>query len=345
LNFLRTVLSYAASAWNIVSGAVTDPAKALQSVWHFIGSVQTLVDHLVGTVNRDLLSGVMEYLGLVDGAFLAYARMINRIWRWIWFRQVLPTKNYLYRLISLERVWRLAADRRLTALIHYYFIASMQYAYFWVQRERVWRLAAVAAARAYSVQLVKAALATVQREAADGYNSQTAQRKSVIETIADDLAVRNPVLKSAISDLVKLALDAAEIDDPLLRAAIAVSLRQVVDRLGVDKVMGSLLGALIDDITGGGPPATLQAVTADIAVRLGQLEGDWAGFMTAGGPEIEQAGNAWKGWAGVLGDATLIAFFTQAVTDPAGWAAEVNDTAGAIVNTTFTAVADLIRKA
>ena len=345
MNFLRTVLNYASAAWNLVWGTVTDPAKALQAVWHFTGSVQTLLDHLFSTVNKDLLAGVTEYLQLVDGALAAYAKMANRIWRWIWFRQIVPTKNYLYHLIALERVWRLAATARLLGLIYYYYFLSVRYAYFLAQQERVWRLQSVAAARAYAAQLVKAALATVQREAADGYNSQTAQRKSVIETIADDLAIRNPVLKAAIGDLVKLALQAAEIDDPLLRIAIGAALRQVIDRLGVDQVMGALLGTLIDDITGGAAPTTLQAVAADIAKRLGQLEADQAAFMTAGGPEVEQAGKAWKEWAGALGDAALVAFFAQAVASPAAWATEVNDTAGAIVNSTFTAIADLIRKA
>jgi hypothetical protein len=343
VNFLRTVLNYASAAWGLVWGTVTDPAKALQAVWHFIGSVQSLVDHLFSTVSRALLSEMTEYLQLVDGALIAYLRMANRVWRWIWSRQIVPVRNNLYRIIQLERIWRLAADRRLTALIHYDFIASMQYAYFWVQQERVWRLADVAAARAYSVQLVKSALATVQREAADGYNSQTTQRESVIEKIADDLAVRNPALKAAIADLIGLALDVAEVDDPVIRIALSKALQEVIDKLGVDKVMGDLLSTLIAGLTGAAAPTTLQGVTADIAARLTTLEDQWATFMENGGPEVEQAGNEWKSYASIAGDLALVAFFADAVVDPAGWATAVNDTVGAVVSDTFTVIADLIK--
>jgi hypothetical protein len=345
MGFLRSVLHYASVAWGLVSGVVANPAQALESVWHFAGSIQTLLDHIVSKVNKDVLSAFLFYISICDKALQDYLRAMSRIARWIWGKQVNPVRVNLNHRIYVLKAWVRRWIARLIAMIVYYYFLSLRYSYHLVSLERKYRLADIKFARAWAVRLVKAALATVQRQAADGYNSQTAQRESVIETIADDLAVRNPLIKTAIKDLIKLALDAAEVDDPLIRAAIGLGLARVVDKLGIDRVMGGLLSTLITDLTGGPKPSTLQAVAADVARRLGQLEADQAAFMTRGGPEVEQAGQAWKAWSSALGDAALIAFFAQAVASPVAWAAEVNDTAGVVVGDTVSAIADLIRKA
>jgi hypothetical protein len=345
VGFLRSVLHYASVAWGLVSGVVANPAQALESVWHFAGSIQTLLDHIVSKVNKDVLSEFLFYISICDKALQDYLRAMSRIARWIWGRQVNPVRVNLNHRIHVLKAWAQRWISRLIAMIVYYYWASITYTNKQVGLERKYRLADIKFARAYALRLVKAALATVQRQAADGYNSQTRQRESIIETIADDLAVRNPLIKTAVRDLVKLAVEAAEIDNPVIRVALGLALSKVVDKLGIDKVMGSLLSTLITDLTGGAKPKTLQAVAADVSRRLTQLEADWAGFMTRGGPEVEQAGQAWKAWSSALGDASLIAFFTQAVVSPVTWAAEVNDTAGRVVGDTVSAIADLVRKA
>lgn len=345
MGFLRSVLHYASAAWSVISGAVTDPAQALIAVWHFIGSVQTLLDHMFSSVNKDVLSAFLFYVSIVDDALKEYVNAIRRIASWIWGKQVNPVRlNLLKRLAALQALLHQWVVKLITMIVTYY-VASIRYTNQQVGLERKYRLADIAITRKYAVSLVKGALATVQRQASDGYNSQTRQRESIIAKIADDLAVRNPVLKTAITDLIKLALDAAEVDDPVLRLALSKALQEVIDRLGVDKVMGEFLSTLIGQLTGTRPPDTLQGVTADIAARLTALENQWADFMASGGPEVEEAGGDWKKYASIAGDLALVAFFAQAVADPNGWAREVNDTAGAVVNGTFTAVADLIKGA
>jgi hypothetical protein len=345
VNFLKSVLNYASTAWGIVSGIAGDPGKALIAVWHFIGSVQSLIDRLFSIENKDLLSAFLFYASIVDAALRDYLGAIERIAKWIWGKQVLPVYRSLRTQILALRKFTVGWIAKLIAMIAYYYLASIRYTYQQVSIERAQRAAAILQTRQYAIRLVKGCLSFVQREASDGYNSQTKARESVIDTIADDLAVRNPAVRDAVKDLIKLALDAAEVDDPLLRAALAVALGQVVDKLGIDKAMGALLSSLIADLTGGAPPSTLQEVAADIAKRLAQLETAEANWWASGGPELEQAGEAWKGWAGVLGDAALVAFFVEAAADPTAWATQVNDTAGAIVDSTFTAIADLIKEA
>jgi hypothetical protein len=345
VNFLKSVLHYASAAWSLVAGAVTDPAQALLAVWHFAGSVQSLLDHLFSTVNRDLLTGVVFYLGTVDHALQDYLSAIGRIARWIWGKQVDPVYQHLRRMIIGLQRWTLAWISKLVAMIVTYYWASLRYADQQVGIERSQRTAAVTAARQYSIRLAKGVWTFVQESASRGYNSQTDARESVISKIADDLAVRNPVIKQAVTDLVKLTLDAAEIDDPVIRLALKLALAKVIDALGVDKVAGTLLATLVNDLAGGAQPSTLQEVAAAIAARLAALEGQWADFMVAGGPEVEQAGQAWKAWASIAGDAALVAFFAQAAADPAAWAREVNDTAVTVVNGTVAVIADLIKGA
>jgi hypothetical protein len=194
------------------------------------------------------------------------------------------------------------------------------------------------------VRLVKAALATVDREASDGYNSQTKAREGVIAKLADDLALRNPVMKAAVKDLITLMIDAIEIDNPVIRFALAKVLQEVIGKLGIDKVAGQLMQTLINDLTGHGKPSTLEEVSADTARRIGALEDQWADFMVKGGPEIQQAGEQWKAYGSLAIDAAVGYFFYLAATNPAAWARDVNDTAGTVVNVTAEAVVDIIRK-
>jgi hypothetical protein len=210
--------------------------------------------------------------------------------------------------------------------------------------ERKARIGDIKAARAYSVKLVKAALATVNRDAASGYNSDRGRRESLITRLADEIATRNPAIRGLVKDLIKVLLDAIEIDDPLIRVALNTVLAKVVNSLGVDKVAGNLLTRLIDGIAGHGKPGSLRAVTADIAVRLSYLETQQAEFMEHGGPEIMQAGDEWKEYASLLGTAAIVGFFAQAVAAPDAWARELSDTAGVVIDDTVGAVVSLIAK-
>lgn len=344
MGFLRSVLHYARAAWDIIWGLPVDVSHAFEAIWRFAGSIHNLFDNTISIVLRQLHSGHLSLTQLILDAMTDYLNALKRIAHWIWNRQVNPVRlDLIARIRALQR-WtarKIAAEHYFA--IRLYFLA-LAYAYRLVSVERSARIAAVNAARAYAATLVKAALATVQRQAADGYNGTLKHRVSVIEKIADGLVNRNPALKIVVSDLIRLVIDAIEIDNPVLRLVIQQALTRIIDSLGIDKVAGSLLSGLIGDLTDSGKARGLQDVTGDIGQRLSRLEGQWADFMAHGGPEIEQAGDQWQAYGSLLTDAALVAFAAQAVAAPAAWAAEVDATAGRVVNDTVGVIASLLKR-
>jgi hypothetical protein len=345
MGFLRSLLNYAGAAWHVVAGIPADVGNALRAVWNFVGSVHTLFSNIIASDIKHILQAyftvVQQLVGLADD----YLHALARIAGWIWGHQVNPVRIQLFGNIIQLKNWTAVRLAGLLALDVKLYWQSLRYAYSLAATERVWRLADVQRARQYAAALVKAALQTVDREAADGYNSQSAQRKNAIATALTDLAERNPVIKDIVSHLIGLLVNVAAIDDPLIRVALNLGLKELISRLGVDKIEGTLVQALINEVTGGGPPRTLQQATAAIAGRLGTLEQQQADFMRHGGPEVEQAGDAWKAYASLGFDVALLGFVGLAVTDPTAFATGVNNSAGTIVNGTVSAVAGLIRKA
>jgi hypothetical protein len=345
VGFLRSVLHYAGIAWNIVTGIPGDIAKALHDVWNFTSSVHTLFSSIVASDLKHILQAyftvVQQLVGLADD----YLHALARIARWIWGNQVNPVRIQLFGNIIQLKHWTAVRLASLLALDVKLYWQSLRYAYALAATERVWRLADVNRARQYAAALVKAALQTVDREAADGYNSQAAQRKNALTTILNDLAGRNPAVKAITSRLVGLLVNAAAIDDPLIRIALNLGLKELISRLGVDKIEGALFQSLIDEVAGSGPPRTLQQTAAAIAGRLGALEQQQANFMQHGGPEVEKAGDQWKALASLSFDAALLGFFGLAVADPTAFATGVNDSAGAAVNGTVNVISALVRKA
>jgi hypothetical protein len=345
MGFLRTVLHYAQTAWSIVFGLPGDVGHALSEIWKFIGSVHALLDNLFSVINRQFLTKDLTLSQVILTALGDILDVLERIKNWIWAHQVNPVRKHLIDRINRLQRWtarRLLAERIFA--LRLYFL-SVAYAFKLVSGERKARIADVKAARAYSLKLTKAALATVQREAVDGYSADRSKRESLIAKLADEIANRNPAIRALVGDMVKLLLDAIEIDNPIARLALGVVLKKVIDSLGIDKVAGNLLGRLIDGIAGHGKPHTLQEVVADIALRLGYLEQQQAEFMEHGGPELEQAGDQWKKYGSLAADVALIGFFGQAVVNPAAWAAEVSNTAGVVVGDTVDAIASLLAKA
>ena len=190
-----------------------------------------------------------------------------------------------------------------------------------------------------------AALAEVQTEAATGYADGSTQRVSVITKITDELATRNPVIRGLVSDLVTVLLDLIGTENPLARIAIGLLLKEVIGKLGVDRVAGDLLGTLLGPLIADPRPRNLHDVTRDLARRVSALEGQWARYMEDGGPELDQAGREWKRYTSLATDAALLGFAALAVADPDRWASSVADTLGVAVNDTALGIAHLIRKA
>jgi hypothetical protein len=331
MGFLRTALAYAKSAWGIVTGIPGDVGSALTAVWKFIGAVHSLLDHLVSIVLKAMHAGHLSLSSTILGAVEDLGRALRRAILWVWHHYVHPVAvNLSRRVIALHKLLDLRT-RLLRSMISLYLRIAMLHADYLFSDERKWRIQDVNSARAYSVRLSRAMLSAVQAQAASGYNSDAKARASLIQKIADDLAVRNPAVKALVKDFIGILLDAVEVDNPLLRIGAQFALNKVIDKLGIDKVMGDLLSRLVDGLIGSGKPSTLHGVTADIAGRLAAMEAQWADFMSHGGPDVEKAGDWWQLLGDVITDAALVGFITQAVADPVQWAREVNATAGAVV--------------
>lgn len=169
----------------------------------------------------------------------------------------------------------------------------------------------------------------VDQEAASGYDPTLRARATVLQRLIDTLAAHDPFIAGIIRDLATFLVDLAEVDDPVLRLAAQVILRQVVDHLGLDTALRDLASSLLGGILGTGPPKTLAGVTGAVGDRLNAAEQSVAALS----PLADEA-DALHELGTVAFDAALLAYLTAGITDPRAWA---DDTA-AVLHVTVDAV-------
>jgi hypothetical protein len=306
--------------------------------------VHTLLDHLISIVVRNYDAYHLNFTLWGFQALEDLAGAVLRIPLWIRRHYLIPMmRDYIHR-IALLKTWTSFWITRVWVLELQLYAAAKRYAAALTAAERQQRIKADQVEHAAMLKAIAQALATVQSEAASGYRAGNHQRVSAISKITDDLANRNPVVRGIVSTMVRILLDFLGTENPVERAAVGFLLTQVINRLGVDKVAGELLGALLGPLLGNANPKNLHDVTDDLAARVSALEGQWARYMTDGGPELDQAGRDWKRLTGLSVDAAMLAFFATAVAAPEQWAREVNNTAGRAVNGTIDTIASLIRR-
>lgn len=159
---------------------------------------------------------------------------------------------------------------------------------------------------------------TIDQRAAAGYDPTLRARASVLTKLLDTVVAHDPLVAGLVSNLVTFIIDLAGVEDPVLRIAAQLVLKQVIDRLGVDTALHAMLSDLVGGILGGGQPKTLTDIMADVGNRLDALEGGQAELSPLA-PEADQLHELGT----VIFDASLLAYFTAAVVDPA---ATANDT-------------------
>ena len=344
MGFLKTLLHWASNAWNLIAGIPGDIGQALHHLWNFIGSLHALLDHLISRVVKDYLAA---HLGFTLWGFAALEELFKvqfRIASWILRHFIKPLRAYTDKRLAQLKAWVSFWLTRLWLLELQLYAAARRYALALVTAEKQQRITADRLEHAAMLRQVAAALATVQDEAATGYKSGNTGRVSLIVKLTDELATRNPVIRLLVRDLVSLLLDVIATENPLERAALSFLLTQIINRLGIDRVAGDLLAALIGPLAGHPNPKTLHDVTGDLARRVSALEAQWARYMEDGGPEVDQAGKGWRDITSLGMDAAMLAFLGAAVANPTGWAREVSGTAGALASDTIRATADLIRR-
>ncbi len=320
----------------VTAKELTDPDSISTSyaagLWKWIDGVANGVSHWIGSTVLGGFKAAFQHDVSIVQTFIDVMNTLRRIVFWVDYLVWHTVASWIAKLRKEQQANLLRAIRMLERLIYVRVSAVYALAMRAVRAERLARRKEVAYAEAEARARIKALHGTIEREAASGYRMQNTQRVSIIVKLLDYAATRNPAVRAVTGDIAKSVLDLIEIDDPILRIGLTFLVREVIDKLGIDKAVGTLIDALLTGITGAPPPRNLHDVIADISIRLSQVEGQWAQFFTDGGSQVEQAGNDWKDITSVIGNTAIVAFAVQATVDPDGWAAEIADTLGAAAN-------------
>lgn len=345
MNILSTLAGWARTAWNAVAGIPSDIGHGFQSLWHYTSSLHNVLYYLVGGPFWKLWYRAISHLNAVYVIMQLINRAHHRIPGYIKLTQTDPAVAMLLARIADLKRWVLWQLFILRVIIQALYEAALAYTRLLVGIERNARIAADAAEHAAMLKAVAAALATVQHEAADGYNAGLRDRLSTVAQLLNEIADRSPIVKDLVRVLVPLVVDLETIDNPLIRFGIGKLLGEIIGKLGIDRVTGDLIQRLLGPFTSGGKVTDLEGAFRDTSTRLTNLEQQWADFMAAGGPEVEQAGREWKDLTSVTVDAALLGLFALAVADPQAWATGVADTVGAVESATLDTIIGLIGKA
>lgn len=158
----------------------------------------------------------------------------------------------------------------------------------------------------------------IDSRAAAGYDPTLAARATLLTKLLDTATAHEPLIAGLVSKLATAIVDLAGVEDPVLRVAMQLILKQVIDRFGIDTALGAMISDLVGGIIGGGSPKTLQTIMADIGARLNALESGESELS----PLAPEADNLHE-MGTLIFDAALLAYFVAAVADPV---ATANDT-------------------
>jgi hypothetical protein len=151
----------------------------------------------------------------------------------------------------------------------------------------------------------------IDQRAAAGYDPTLAGRASLLTKLLDTVVAHEPLVANLVSDLAKFLVELAGIEDPIVRIAAQLVLKQVIDRLGLDTALHAMLSDLVGGILGGGQPKTVTDIMADIGKRLSALEEGQAELAPLA-PEADQLHELGT----LLFDAGLLAYVAAATIAP-----------------------------
>lgn len=281
----------------------------LSNMWKWVtnqasGYVQG-VSSALNRLGTAILSSLTVLKGLLDENTTTLIRL--------WANVITYIDNYIKGVIQPQ-------INRLRALI------ARNFAILWAHDLLIYRQAT-----GYAHMQDLALHRVIEQEAVSAYRQQYSQRIATINRLFDYAATRDPAISGIVTDIASGLIDLIGVDDPFARIILGKLMQVAVDRLGVDRVAGSLAQDLAGPLLSQPRPVGLHDVVADIAARLAVVEQQWTQFYADGGSEVEQAGTGWQAITGPVGSLLMAGFFTSAVADPAGWARDLQDTIGATV--------------
>lgn len=318
---------------------------ALDGVWHWLNGV-------AGGVAKFFTSDVVDAFKTVWAAIHslvdAYKEFIKTWARFQFWVQIHVFKFLLHLILHKYDVAIAKLNAQVARLIRLIYVTTNQVlatALNAVHVEKRARIKAVARAEARAKAEIRALHQTIEREAASAYRLQNDQRASTIVRLLEFAVTRNPALRDVVDVAIKAILDLATIDDPIARLALGFVIRDLIDKLGVDRLVGHLVSDLLRPILGEPKPRNLHAVIADMGARLVAAESFEATFTADGGSEVEQAGKLWRDLTQPAVAAGIVGFVTAAIVNPHGWATAITDTVGTPANDLVTTTANLIKGA
>ena len=328
MGLITTLINIAKGAWNFITGLPGDIGQAFQALWQFARSVQQVADYVLSHPLTELLNAESLLLAILTGNHEAELNAIVRIDPWIFRHRVLPLRaQVLLWFRQLEaRIAYLFAQAYL--YINLKFRQAEAYTRQLVEAEHKDMLAHFTEAERYAFLQALTRKREIEQEAADAYNAHLADRLGLAQRLADLIAAHNPAVAGLVRTIVTGVIDLAAVENPLARLALGFALRQLINRLAVDKVAAQLLDDLLGPILGTPHSHGVADTVNGLSARLEAVERRWADFMDHGGPELEQAGSDWKDMDGLATDAALLAFMAATIADPV---AAANDTARVIL--------------
>jgi len=177
----------------------------------------------------------------------------------------------------------------------------------------------------------------IDQRAAAGYDPTLNARANALTRLLDTVVAHEPLVAGLVGRLATMIIDLAGVEDPLVRIAAQLILKQVIDRLGVNTALQAMITDLVGSILGGGPPKTLQDVTADIGKRLSALEDSTANLAPLA-PEADQLHEMGT----LIFDAALLGYLTAAVVAPVATANDTVDVFAPITGPLLTPVRALL---
>ena len=319
--------------------------NALNSVWSWLNSVADVTINLFSGSVTSALKTILATLTTLVDAYRELADLYGRIFTWVWTNIFKPLDGKIDNRYAALLALIAKRVRYLEGLILVVGLRIIAYVNRQISTETVARMKQVKYAMALASREDIALHQTLEREAASGYRLEHDKRVSTVVRILEFAVTRNPELRVVVGEAVTILLDILSVDDPLIRLAMSFIVRDMINKLGVDKLVGTLASDMINPILGDPKPNNIHDVVKDISTRLAALEDFAATFAVNGGSQVEQAGELMRDITKPLGAAGIAAFVATAIVDPTRWAAEISGTIGTLGNDTVSAAERLIKGA
>lgn len=313
-----------------VAGNSTNPVSG--NTWHWINGIAEGIGHFFSGTLVNFAKVVLNHFENLVGAFYELVGRVVKLQYWLTFLVWRVVRGWIAHLRGQTQA---QIHHTRLQLIRLLFVVSNQVlavALKWVRSERRARIRDVNHARAQARAEIRAMHGVIEREAASGYRVGQQGRLDLVQKLLNFAVTRDPILRDVVGRMTGLILDLLSVDDPPLRLLLGFLINHVIDRLGIDKAVGTAARDMLAPLLGEPKPRDLHDVIVDVSQRILSGEAQWTQFYENGGAEVEQAGDLWRDITGPVGTAAIVAFSVQAILDPDKWAKEITDTIGRAAN-------------